>query len=193
MVENPSKATIDLTFDEGNISNASFECEEVRGICETFIKNTSPMKTPVNVTLLSNLENKLSTPRPTSAMNVSDFNDSDMELTQIPLNLNQMTKPNENNSNRNSITKAVQQILQDFECDSPIGKSKDQNFELDNYKCGNGPNEAENNNSSSISQLFKTTELPIKRELIVMHSRPIYLCQQNNVWTTPGTFLFYNY
>ncbi|TMW47173.1 hypothetical protein DOY81_007748 [Sarcophaga bullata] len=185
LVENPSKATIDLTFDEGNISNASFECEEVRGICETSIKSTTPMKTPVNVALLGNQENKLSTPRPPSAMNVSDFNDSDMELTQIPLNLNQTMKPNENNSNSNSITKAVQQILQDFECDSPIGKSKEQNFEFDNEKSCSGSNEAEKNNSTSIPQLFKTTELPIKRELIVMHSRPIYLCQQNTVWTTP--------
>ena len=191
LIENTSKATIDLTFDEGNISNASFECEEVRGICETYIKNTTPINTPVNIGLIGNQENKLTTPRPTSVMNVSDFNDSDMELTQIPLNSNETKKSNENNSNRNSISKAVQQILQDFEYDSPIGKSKEQNFELDNEKSGNVSNEAENNNSTSIPQLFETTELPIKRELIVMHSRPIYLCQQNTVWTTPGTYLFY--
>ena len=181
-----------MTFDEGNISNASFECEEVRGICETAIKNATPMKTPVNIALIGNEENKLSTPRPTSVMNVSDFNDSDMELTQIPLNLNQMTKSNENNSNRNSISKAVEQILQDFEIDSPIGKSKKKIFELDYKKAGNGSNEAENNNSTTIPQLFETTELPVKRELIVMHSRPVYLCQQKTVWTTPGIVLFYN-
>lgn len=176
-----------MTFDEANISNASFECEEVRGICETFKENSTHMKTPVNVRLLSNDENKLSTPRPTSAMNVSDFNDSDMELTQVNLNLIQMTKQNENNDDRNSISKTVQQILKDFECDSPTDNDKEQNFKVNTKECDKNSNDDVENVNPKI---LRTTKSSSNRDIIVMHSKPVYSCQHNSIWPTPGIFLF---
>ncbi|KNC20662.1 hypothetical protein FF38_04798 [Lucilia cuprina] len=91
---------------ENNSSCDSIECEEVRGLNENSLKDLQYICTPTKSILYNNSE--VSTPRPTSCMNISDLNDSDMEITQVVNNQNfLMERLNVNNQENNAITHQI--------------------------------------------------------------------------------------
>ncbi|XP_037817895.1 putative uncharacterized protein DDB_G0282499 [Lucilia sericata] len=90
---------------ENNSSCDSIECEEVRGLNENSLKDLQYICTPTKSILYNNSE--VNTPRPTSCMNISDLNDSDMEITQVVNNQNfLMERLNVNNHENNAVTQS---------------------------------------------------------------------------------------